>query len=144
MSEITQPGAQGITAQTITGSTKEIIGARKKTVLSAPEGTMISLTMYFRKSAKLCNSPQGPTTFGPRRICTAAQTLRSAYIRNASATRISTVTSRHCARISTKSPKPVSKKPSMPYSAARGRDRSRASRVSSAITVLARAIGLTR
>ena len=65
MSEITQPGAQGITAQTIIGSTKLIIGARRNTALSAPAGTTISLTMYLRKSAKLCSSPQGPTTFGP-------------------------------------------------------------------------------
>ena len=78
MSEITQPGAQGITAQTITGSTKEIIGASMKTALSAPAGTTISFTMYFRKSANDCKSPNGPTTFGPRRICTAAHTLRSA------------------------------------------------------------------
>ena len=109
MSEITQPGAQGITAQTITGSTKLTIGARKNTALSAPAGTTISLTMYFRKSAKLCSSPHGPTTFGPRRICTAAQILRSAYIRNARLTSMTSVTARHCARIRTKRPKPCVK-----------------------------------
>ncbi len=93
MSEITQPGAQGITTQTIAGSTKLTIGASRNTVLSAPAGMTISLTMYFRKSAKLCSSPHGPTTFGPRRICTAAQILRSPYIRNARLTRTTSVTS---------------------------------------------------
>ena len=141
MSEITQPSFHGITAQVISDSTKVIIGARKNTVLSAPAGTTISLTMYFRKSAKLCRRPQGPTTFGPRRICTAAQILRSAYIRNASATSTSTVTSRHWPRISRKRPKPLSKKPPMPYSAAIGRSRASARRVSWAITSLARRIG---
>ncbi len=106
MSEITQPGAHGITAQTITGSTKLTIGARKNTALSAPAGTTISLTMYFRKSAKLCSSPKGPTTFGPLRICTAAQTLRSPYIRNARLTSTTIITSRHWARIRMNRPKP--------------------------------------
>ena len=145
MSEITHPGAQGITAQTITGSTKEIIGASRNTVLSAPEGMTISLTMYFRKSAKDCNSPHGPTTFGPRRICTAAQTLRSPYIRNARLTRITIVTARHCARIRTKSPKPCVKNSIARYSAAIACPaRASASRASSAITSLARITGLAR
>ena len=109
MSEITQPSAKGITAQVITGRTKAIIGARKNTALSAPAGTTISLTMYFRKSAKLCSRPKAPTTFGPLRICTAAQILRSAYIRNARLVRIRIVTSRHWASTRMKMPKPVSK-----------------------------------
>ena len=144
MSEITHPGAQGITAQTITGSTNEIIGARRNTALSAPEGMTISLTMYFTKSAKLCSSPHGPTTFGPRRICTAAQTLRSAYIRNARLTRITTTTGRHCARMSRKSPKPCEKNPVHPLLRRHRRVRSLASRASSAITSLARWTGLAR
>ena len=127
MSEITQPGAQGITAQTIIGRTKLTIGASRNTALSAPAGTTISLTMYLRKSAKLCSSPQGPTTFGPLRSCTAAQILRSAYIRNARLTRTTTVTARHCARISRKRPKPLEKNsiaatpPPAPGRAATGR-----------------------
>ena len=107
MSEITHPGAQGITAQTITGSTKETIGARKNTALSAPDGMTISLTMYFSMSAKHCKSPHGPTTFGPRRSCTAAQILRSAYIRNARLTRMMTITSRHCAEDQQEEPEAV-------------------------------------
>ena len=145
MSEITQPGAQGITAQTITGSTKLIIGASMNSVLSAPAGTTISLTMYFRKSAKDCIRPQGPTTFGPRRSCTAAQILRSPYIRNARQTSTKIVTSRHCARIRRKSPNPEPKNPrSMPYSAAIACVRPLARRARSAMTSLARRIGLVR
>ena len=144
MSEITQPGAQGITTQTIAGSTKLTIGARKNTALSAPAGTTISLTMYFRKSAKLCSSPHGPTTFGPRRICTAAQILRSPYIRNARLTRMMIVTSRHCARIRMKRPKPWVKNAMPLLRRHRPDPRASASRVSSAITWLARAIGLAR
>ena len=37
-----------------------------------------SFRTNFSRSAKDCSSPQGPTTFGPRRSCTAAQILRSA------------------------------------------------------------------
>ena len=115
--------------------------------MSAPDGMTISLTTYLIMSAKLWSSPQGPTTFGPRRNCTAAQTLRSAYIRKARLISTTTITARHCARISTNSPKPVSKKPSIPppYSAAIGAAaRSAASRVRSAITALARITGLAR
>ena len=77
MSASTQPCANGITAQASTASTKESIGARKNTALSAPAGTTISLTTYFSASATDCSRPKAPTTFGPRRICTAAQILRS-------------------------------------------------------------------
>ena len=53
-------------------------GASKNTPLLAPAGMTGSLNTNFRRSAKDCKSPHGPTTFGPRRICTAAQILRSA------------------------------------------------------------------
>jgi hypothetical protein len=68
----------GITAQATMASTKDSSGARKYTGRSTPAGTTTSLTTYFSASATDCSSPKGPTTFGPRRICTAAQTLRSA------------------------------------------------------------------
>ena len=64
----TQRSLNGITAQATMASTKDSIGARKKTNLSAPAGTTISLSTYFRKSAKLWSRPKAPTTFGPRRI----------------------------------------------------------------------------
>ena len=74
-----QPSSSGITAQAASASTVVISGASKKTVLSAPAGITGSLMTNFRRSAKDCSRPKGPTTLGPRRNCTAAQTLRSAY-----------------------------------------------------------------
>ncbi len=79
MSASTQPSLNGITAQATIASAKDISGAIRNTVRSAPAGITTSFTTNFRKSANDCSSPHGPTTFGPRRICTAAQTLRSAY-----------------------------------------------------------------
>ena len=35
------------------------------TVLFALAGIIISLKIYFRASANVCNNPNGPTTFGP-------------------------------------------------------------------------------
>mmetsp|Transcript_1086 Transcript_1086/g.2140 ORF Transcript_1086/g.2140 Transcript_1086/m.2140 type:complete len:499 (+) Transcript_1086:558-2054(+) len=62
------------------------------------------------KSAKLCSRPKAPTTLGPLRIITAAQIFRSAYIRNAKATRSGTTSSKHCNRISRPMPNVVSVK----------------------------------
>ena len=50
-------------------------GARRNTPLLAPAGMIGSLRMNLRKSAKGCSTPQGPTTFGPRRSCTARPDL---------------------------------------------------------------------
>ena len=112
MLDRTQPSLNGITAQAIKDITRVTIGAIKNTALSAPAGTIISLTMYLPKSAKLCSRPKAPTTLGPRRICTAAQTLRSAYIRNANAISNGTTTSRICPIISSNIPRFVLKKKS--------------------------------
>ena len=57
-----------MTAQAIAASMNEASGDKKKTVLSAPAGTTTSLTTYYSASARVCNSPHGPTTLGPRRI----------------------------------------------------------------------------
>ncbi len=73
----TQPSSKGITAQARMARTNDSIGARKNTGRSTPAGMTISFTTYFSASATDCSRPNGPTTFGPRRICTAAQTLRS-------------------------------------------------------------------
>ena len=78
MSAITQPASNGITAQADSASVAVTSGARMNTPLLAPDGMIGSLKTNFRRSAKLCSKPHGPTTFGPRRICTAAQILRSA------------------------------------------------------------------
>ena len=65
MSEITQPGAQGITAQTITGSTKEIIGARKNTALSAPDGDDDLLDDVLQEVGEALQQPPGPDHVRP-------------------------------------------------------------------------------
>ena len=67
----------GITAQAASANSVVATGASRKTVLSAAAGMTGSLSTNFKRSAKDCSSPKGPTTFGPLRICTAAQTLRS-------------------------------------------------------------------
>ena len=53
------------------------IGAKIKITLLELEGIIISLKIYFNASAKDCNKPKGPTTFGPCLFCTNAQTLLS-------------------------------------------------------------------
>ena len=78
MSAITQPALTGITAQAASASTQVTSGASRNTPLLAPAGMIGSLNTNFSRSAKDCSRPHGPTTFGPRRICTAAQILRSA------------------------------------------------------------------
>ncbi len=77
MSAITQPLSIGITAQAAKASVALTSGARMKTTLLAPAGMITSLMRYLPRSAKLCSRPKMPTTFGPRRICTAAKILRS-------------------------------------------------------------------
>ena len=47
----------------------------------APVGMTVSFISIFIASAKGCIMPNGPTTFGPFRICIAASTLRSASVR---------------------------------------------------------------
>jgi len=105
MSEITQPSLNGITAQAISAMTSVTIGAIRNTARSAPAGKITSLTMYFRKSAKLCSRPKAPTTLGPRRIITAAQILRSAYIRNASASISGSTSNRTCPTMTSNMPR---------------------------------------
>ncbi len=78
MSAITQPISTGITAQAASASTQVTSGASRNTPLLAAAGIVGSFRTNFSRSAKDCSRPHGPTTFGPRRICTAAQILRSA------------------------------------------------------------------
>ena len=68
----------GTTAQVDRARSTVTSGARRKTALSAPAGMIGSLKTNFKRSAKDWKRPKGPTTFGPRRSCTAAQILRSA------------------------------------------------------------------
>ena len=78
MSPTTQPSATGITAHIAIARMTPTSGASRNTPLLAPAGMIGSFRMNLRKSANGCSVPQGPTTFGPRRRCTAPQTLRSA------------------------------------------------------------------
>ena len=56
---------KGITAHAIKARVIVIIGARIKITLFELAGIIISLKIYFRASARDCNKPNGPTTFGP-------------------------------------------------------------------------------
>jgi hypothetical protein len=78
MSAMTQPGLKGITAHEASANVAVTSGASRKMPLLAGAGITGSFKTNFRRSAKDCSRPNGPTTFGPRRNCTAAQTLRSA------------------------------------------------------------------
>jgi hypothetical protein len=78
MSAMTQPALSGITAHAASAKVDMTRGARRKMPLFALAGMTGSLRTNLRRSANDCSRPQGPTTFGPRRSCTAAQILRSA------------------------------------------------------------------
>ena len=78
MSAMAQPALSGITAQAASDRAHITSGASRNMPLLAGAGITGSFSTNFSRSAKDCSSPQGPTTFGPRRSCTAAQTLRSA------------------------------------------------------------------
>ena len=148
MSEMTQPGATGMAAQAAKARVRVRIGAIRKTVLFAPAGMMISLSRNLPKSAKLCARPNGPTTFGPLRIITAAQTLRSSSSRKAIDRDRTSVNKPICPSTSNQ---PVSApycsiKPLIapPYSAAIAVSRPCFCSEHSAMVLDARAIGLVR
>ena len=67
MVAIAQPSLTGITAHAEIASTADTSGASRNTPLLAPDGMTGSLNTNFRRSAKACNVPHGPTTLGPRR-----------------------------------------------------------------------------
>src|SRR3954470_12403305 len=110
MLETTQPGANGITAQAPKARVKLIRGASRKTTLSALDGMITSLTKNLMKSAKDWNRPNGPTTLGPLRICTPAQTLRSPQSRKASETITPMMTSRASPKVIRVQPPGVAQK----------------------------------
>src|SRR6185312_4441094 len=139
-----QPGASGIAAQAPSARVTLISGASRNTNLSAPAGTIISFSRNFPKSANDCSSPNGPTTFGPLRICTPANSLRSPQIRKAQASSSTTVTSRIWPKVSSvQSPGVDAEIIFGDYSAA-SLEAPAASAAHSAIVTLARAIGLVR
>ncbi len=143
-SDTTQPGANGITAQTMKAVMTVITGAIRKTVLSAPAGTMISFNTNLIMSAKDCRRPNGPTTLGPLRIWTLAQILRSASRRKATATSTPTVISRTAPVVARVQPPGVVQKLSVIGYSAASRTGAMRRALSSAMVALARAIGLFR
>ena len=77
MSAMAQPLLVGITAQAIIASTKVRNGASRNRARLAPDGITVSLVSILIASAKVCSSPNGPTTLGPFRNCMAPSTMRS-------------------------------------------------------------------
>lgn len=65
---------------------KVIMGANIKITKFALDGNIVSLTKSFKPSARGCNKPNNPTTFGPFLRCIAAITFRSAKVIYATAT----------------------------------------------------------
>src|SRR5918993_5013478 len=60
-------GPYGIRQKTMNAGISGQIGPRKYATFSALDGTMSSLRMNLIGSAMICNSPFGPTRFGPSR-----------------------------------------------------------------------------
>jgi hypothetical protein len=77
MSAITQPRSTGITAQ---AASAEHAGDQRReqehALVGGRRDRRLLEARNFSMSAKDWNRPHGPTTLGPRRICTAAQILR--------------------------------------------------------------------
>src|SRR5579872_3008148 len=144
MFDTTQPGASGSAAQAPNASVTVNTGAIRKMSLSAPSGMTISLIRNFPASAKSCSVPNGPTTFGPLRICTPAQILRSDQSTTTTESRTPTATATTCRRVSTVQPAGVDQN-GIPYSAAIFEARAAATLAEhSAMVTLARAIGLVK
>ncbi len=61
------PSPEGIILQETILKVKTIMGAAKKITAFARVGTNNSLNISLAPSAKGCNKPQKPTTFGPLR-----------------------------------------------------------------------------
>src|SRR3984885_3588139 len=79
-SAITNPGANGTTANDIRAVATTMAGARTKTGLSAKGGIQSSLVNSLIESATICPSPKGPTRLGPSLSCHSASSRRSTQI----------------------------------------------------------------
>ena len=77
------PLSNGITAHPTKLSIKVIMGASKNTILSDPDGIIISFVNNLIPSANGWSSPNGPTTLGPLLSCIEAITFLSKYVSNA-------------------------------------------------------------
>lgn len=73
--------SEGITARPAELSVDVIIGAAINIVGFALLGNTVSFKSSFGPSAKGCNKPKNPTTFGPLRLCMDAITFRSEGVR---------------------------------------------------------------
>lgn len=60
---------------------KVIIGAATKVAKLALLGKTVSFKSNFEPSARGCDNPRNPTTFGPLRLCIEAMTFRSKRVR---------------------------------------------------------------
>lgn len=61
------------------------IGAIIKRILFEGTGRIVSLIINLSPSAKGCNIPQNPTTFGPLRRCNVPKNFRSTKVKKATA-----------------------------------------------------------
>lgn len=77
----TMCSSKGITAHPIKLKVKVRMGAAMNMAKLAPLGKTVSFNKSFKPSAKGCNKPEKPTTFGPLRRCMAAITLRSKSVK---------------------------------------------------------------
>ena len=85
-------GPNGITAKVTNAGTVAMIGARRKTTLSAAVGMRSSLSASFTPSASDWSRPKGPCTLGPMRCCIRATTRRSnQMLKSVSSTRITKI-----------------------------------------------------
>ncbi len=75
--KIETSGPNGMTASARNAGTTEMIGAMKKTALSAAVGMMSSFSASLIPSMRPCSTPNGPTRLGPSRDCMRATTRRS-------------------------------------------------------------------
>lgn len=80
ISAIKQDILNGMTIQPAKLSINVNKGAPKKINLLDFRGIITSFNKAFKPSAKGCNNPQIPTTFGPRLLCIAAIIFLSAKV----------------------------------------------------------------
>lgn len=85
-SQTTIPSEKGITDHPIKLKVKTSEGANKKILIFALVGNVVSFTNSFKPSARGCNKPIKPTTFGPLLLCTAPMIFRSAIVKYATET----------------------------------------------------------
>jgi len=78
--QTTIPSEKGITDHPIRLNTKDKAGDNKKIPVFALVGNVVSLVNNFRPSARGCNKPIKPITFGPLLLCMAPIIFRSAIV----------------------------------------------------------------